>query len=69
MMKIYNWMESKKDVIKWKSPQPFAKDGVLKRSRLKFWVKFSLIIGFILALIGLVRRLKLHKSLGKIIKN
>lgn len=65
MMKLYNWMESKKEGIKWKHPQPFVKDGVLKISRFRFWSKLLVIVSLLISLLVLLKKLRI---LGKLIK-
>jgi hypothetical protein len=54
MERIYNWMEARKNKIKWKTTnKPFVKDSVMKKN--KFWAKF---IGFIIFLISAIALMK-----------
>lgn len=66
MMRIYTWMESRKDKVKWKQPKPFIREGVLKRSRTRFWAKVGLLVGLLVWLVGLLR--KYRGKLGPLVK-
>ncbi len=56
MSRMYDWIESRKNKIRWKQPKPFEKQTILKGY--KFWMKLGLVIGFLVSVIALVRKLR-----------
>ncbi len=56
MLRILDWIEARKGKTKWKQTGPFEKSTVLKKN--KFWSKILFIIGFLLSIIFLLKKLR-----------
>lgn len=65
LLRIFDWIEGRKNKIKWKQPKPFEKQAIL--SRQKLWIKLGLVIGFLLSMVVLVAKLrKCWAKMGKV---
>lgn len=56
MLRIHDWIETRRNKIKWKQIGTLQKDSILKKNR--FWHKLIAVIGILVSIIFLIKKLR-----------